>query len=65
MKTEINGTFNSKINFTAVIQFIITALITFGIEIDPELQVKILTTSGMAGPILVTVFRTWFTNPKV
>ena len=64
MKTEINSPMGSKINFTAIAQFALTAVAAFGFNIDADTQVKMLTTSGMIGPTLVWIFRTWFTDPK-
>ena len=62
MKTKSNKPVMSKINWTAGMMFVGTIAIAFGV-FPPEYEGYVTTGISFAGPILVMVFRTFFTNP--
>lgn len=62
MKTQINPASKSKINITAAIMAVIGALVTLDI-IPPELEKSVTQITLTLGPVLIGVFRTWFTKP--
>ncbi len=62
-KTAINKPTRSKINLVAAI----TALVSFAAAIGfvpPEMEQQLLQVISVASPLVIIVFRTWFTEPK-
>lgn len=63
MKKEMNSAMFSKINWTAGVMAIANMMIIAG-KVPEEYVPHILTLANVAAPILIMVFRTWFTEPK-
>lgn len=64
MKTEVNRPINSKINWTSLL----VAIIGLSVAMDwipTEVQKPLVEITLIAGPSLIIVFRTFFTNPKL
>lgn len=59
----MNKPIYSKINWTAGMMFAASAAAAFGV-IPLEYQAATMQAVGFVGPVLVWVFRTWFTEPK-
>ena len=52
----------SKINWTAAITAAIALAAAFGLPISEQTKVQILTITGVVGPIIISILRTWFTT---
>lgn len=63
MKTTINTPAMSKINWTALIVVLINIAVVAGL-IPGEYETHLAALANIAGPALIVVFRTWFTEPK-
>lgn len=63
MKTQVNKPVKSKINWTALVMALIGLAATFDL-IPAEAEEDVVTVTMIAGPALIGVFRTWFTEPK-
>ena len=58
----VKSAFLSKINWTAAITASISLAAAFGMPISEEAKVQILTITGVAGPVIISIMRTWFTS---
>lgn len=63
MKTTINKPRWSKINWTALVMFLIGLGVTFNV-IPEEYEKQVTDAALMVMPLLIMAFRTWFTEPK-
>lgn len=61
-KTKINAPALSKINWTAIIIAAINIAVVSGV-VPAEYEAPLITIANTAGPALIIVFRTWFTDP--
>jgi len=62
MKTEINPPAMSKINATAALQAIGNLLVVLG-YVPADVAIEAMAAINIIGPMLIAVFRTWFTKP--
>lgn len=58
----VDSPWTSKINITQAVTAVITFLVAFGIPISDDQKVSILTLTGLFGPMLTAIFRTFFTR---
>ena len=63
MKTTINPATASKINWTALAVVAINIAVVAG-YIPEKYEEQLAMLANIAGPALIVVFRTWFTEPK-
>lgn len=63
MKTQMNKPINSKINWTALVMAIIGVMVALD-YIPPEMEEDVITITMIAGPALIGVFRTWYTEVR-
>ena len=59
---NIQSAWLSKINWTAAVSALLTLLISLGLPITAEQKVQIMTLIGAAAPVLIIIFRTFFTS---
>ena len=52
----------SKINWTAAITAAIALLAAFGLDLTEAQKSAVLTLAGVAGPTVIFIWRTWFTD---
>ena len=57
----VKSAWASKINITAIVSALLALAVGVGLEIPEPVKVQILTITGVVGPIIVGILRTWFT----
>ncbi len=62
---DTKSVFSSKINWTAIITAMAGVSTVFGLDIDPEMQAKIVATITAVSSAVIVVWRTWFTSKKL
>lgn len=63
MKYEVNPPTKSKINFVAAFAMFIGLMVTSGL-LSEQLAEQLKDLAVLVFPVIIFVFRTWFTNPK-
>lgn len=59
----MNHPAKSKINYTSLVIQIVGVLAIMNV-IPPELEAHVTEITLILGPVLIQIFRTWFTGPK-
>ena len=59
---ETKSAWLSKINITSFVAALIALAAASGWVISEELSKQILTVTGIVGPMVIVVLRTWFTS---
>lgn len=62
MKREVNPPLASKINYFALICALLGLAVSFGL-VPPSAEEHLVTVLTIVGPVVIMIFRTWFTNP--
>ena len=58
----VKSSWQSKINWTAIIGAVGTLITTNALGLEPATQVKVLAVWGLAQNVATVIFRTWFNN---